>query len=97
METIEKTKGFSRGLDVVYNTKTAAEYDRCRNELRDVIMTTEKGVITMAIFYNKRDGRTPLTLAEEQRIAEVFAEYGITDWQGVANQNDNDNQNKNEK
>ena len=83
MEATEKTKGFSRGLDVVYNTKTAAEYDRCRNELRDVIMTTEKGVITMAIFYNKRDGRTPLTLAEEQRIAEVFDRYGITDWQGT--------------
>lgn len=93
METTEKTKGFSRGLDVVYHTKTAAEYDRCREELRTVIMTTEKGVITPAIFYNKRDGRTPLTLAEEQRISEVFAKYGIADWQGIANDNDNQNEN----
>ena len=80
--TTEKTKpdGFSRGLDEAKRTLPMTEYSRCLNDLRDVILNTEKRGCSIASYYSKLNGRTPLTLAEEQRIAEVFANYGITDW-----------------
>lgn len=74
--------GFQRGLQQVCNTKPKAEYDRCLAELREVILTTEKRGCSMASFYSKRYGNAPLTVSEEQKIAEVFAKYGVTEWQG---------------
>lgn len=95
METTEKNKpdGFSRGLEEVKHTLPMAEYTRCLNELRDVILTTEKRGNSLASYYSKLNGRTPLTIAEEQRIAEVFDRYGVEDWQGTID----DNQNETEK
>ena len=85
METAEiiKPDGFIRGLEEVRQTRPMAEYTCCLNELRDVILTTEKRGCSLASYYSKLNGRTPLTIAEEQRIAEVFDRYGVTDWQGT--------------
>ena len=85
METTEKnnTWGFSRGLDEAKRTLPMTEYSSCLNELRDVILTTEKRGNSLNSYYAKLNGRTPLTIAEEQRIAEVFDRYGIEDWQGT--------------
>lgn len=85
METTEKNNkwGFSRGLDEVKRTKPMAEYSRCLDELKTVILTTEKRGNSLASYYSKLNGRTPLTLAEEQRIAEVFDRYDIDEWQGT--------------
>ena len=85
MENKENSKpwGFSKGLVEVKRTKPMAEYTRCLNELRDVVLTTEKRGCSMASYYNKLNGRAPLTLAEEQRITEVFDRYDIENWQGT--------------
>ena len=80
-----KPNGFQRGLQQVAVTRTKVEYDQCLAELREVILTTEKRGCSMASFYSKRYGNAPLTVSEEQRIAEVFARYGVTDWQGGEN------------
>ena len=86
METpeINKPEGFSKGLDEVKRTRPMAEYTRCLNELREVILTTEKRGCSLASYYSKLNGRAPLTIAEEQRIAEVFDRYDVTDWRGTA-------------
>ena len=86
-----KPNGFQRGLQQVCNTRPKAEYDQCLAELREVILTTEKRGCSPSSFYSKRRGESPLTVSEEQKIAEVFAKYGVSDWQG------NENENKNEK
>ena len=85
METTEKNKpdGFSRGLDEAKRTLPMTEYSKCLNELRDVILNTEKRGNSINSYYAKLNGRTPLTIAEEQRIAEVFDRYGIDNWQGT--------------
>ena len=80
-----KTNGFQRGLQEVCNTRPKAEYDQCLAELREVILTTEKRGCSVASFYSKRYGNAPLTVSEEQKIAEVFAKYGVADWQGNGN------------
>ena len=80
-----KSNGFQRELQEVCNTRPKAEYDQCLAELREVILTTEKRGCSMASFYKKRYGKAPLTVSEEQKIAEVFAKYGVTEWQGVEN------------
>ena len=67
------------------NTLPKAEYDKCLYELREVILTTEKRGCSVASFYSKRYGNAPLTVSEEQKIAEVFAKYGVTEWQGNEN------------
>ena len=86
METpeINKQDGFSKGLEEVKRTRPMAEYTRCLNELRAVILTTEKRGCSLASYYSKLNGRAPLTIAEEQRIAEVFERYDVTDWRGTA-------------
>ena len=86
METpeINKPDGFSKGLDEVKSTRPMAEYTRCLNELREVILTTEKRGCSLASYYSKLNGRAPLTIAEEQRIAEVFERYDVDDWRGTA-------------
>lgn len=77
-----KVNGFQRGLDVVFQTRTAAEYNQCLEEVRQVILTTEKRGSSIATFYNKRYGRTPLSIAETSNLSEVFARYGVEDWRG---------------
>lgn len=86
METpeINKQDGFSKGLEEVKRTRPMAEYTRCLNELREVILTTEKRGCSLSSYYSKLNGRAPLTIAEEQRIAEVFDRYDVTDWRGTA-------------
>lgn len=83
-ENLEKVKqgGFQRGLKTVYATCTAAEYTRCMEEVREVCMTTEERSCSRSSYYNKMYGRTLLTVAETERLNEVFARYGVTDWQG---------------
>ena len=77
-----KSNGFQRGIDKCATTLTKVEYDKCLAELKNVILTTEKRGCSIASFYLKRYGDAPLTVSEEQGIAEVFAKYGITDWRG---------------
>jgi hypothetical protein len=48
-------------------------------------MTTEASCNSKASFFNKRRGKRPLSVAETQRLAKVFAKYGVTEWQGVEN------------
>lgn len=81
---MEKTgeKGFQRGLDQVYATCTAEEYSKCLKECLTVCMTTEESCASKASFYNKRRGKRPLSVAEAQRLENVFAKYGVTDWRG---------------
>lgn len=79
----ENKMGFQRGLDMVYATRTAEEYDRCLKEVKEVCMSTEVINASQASYYNKRRGVCPLSVAERERLAKVFAKYGVTDWQGV--------------
>ena len=92
----ENKNGFQRGLQQVALTRSKAEYDRCLVEVRNVILTTEKRGCSPSSFYSKRRGESPLTVSEEQKIAEVFAKYGVSDWQGNGNENENQNENQNE-
>jgi hypothetical protein len=85
MENTEKIKnwGFKKGLNTVYNNCTAAQYSRCLAETREVIKTTEARGNSMASYYTKMNGKVPLTIAETEKLNEVFASYGVTDWQGI--------------
>lgn len=85
MENTEKKQnwGFKKGLNTVYNGRTAAQYSKCLSETKEVIMTTEVKGNSQASFYAKMNGKTPLTIAETEKLAEVFARYGVTDWQGI--------------
>lgn len=80
---ISKPWGFMKGINEVAETRPKADYDLCLKELANVILTTEERGSSVASYYNKRNGRVPLTLAENERINEVFAKYGVSDWQGV--------------
>ena len=86
MENLTKEKetvlGFQQGLDIVYDTCTAKDYDKCLKEVCDVCMNTEVSCSSKASFYNKRRGKRPLSVAEELRLAKVFAKYGVTEWRG---------------
>jgi hypothetical protein len=75
--------GFKKGLNAVYNVCTAAQYSQCLAETRTVITTTESRCNSLASYYSKMNGRVALTVAETERITEVFAKYGVTDWQGI--------------
>lgn len=84
-ENIKKNKpdGFHKGLMEVYHTKTAAAYTQCLAETREICMGTEKGRgNSRSSYYNKMYGRMPLSVAETERLNEMFARYGVTDWQG---------------
>lgn len=81
----EDNLGFQRGLDQVYATRTAEEYKKCLRKVMMVCMTTEASCNSKASFFNKRRGKRPLSVAETQRLAKVFAKYGVTEWQGVEN------------
>lgn len=83
-ETTEKSKhaGFRRGLNIIYNTKPAADYARCLKEVHDVCTTTEVRNSSDSSYYNKMKGKTPLSVAEIEKLNAVFARYGVTDWQG---------------
>lgn len=85
MENLENNKilGFKKGLNAVYDNCTAAQYSQCLAEARDVIMTTEARGNSVASYYTKMNGKVPLTVAETEKLNEVFARYGITDWQGI--------------
>ena len=83
MENQEK-KGFERGIKAVYQRCTAAEYDQCLAEANRICMTTEERGASRSSYYNKRYGRTPLTVAETTLLTALFARFGITDWQGQA-------------
>lgn len=82
-EKMEKM-GFERGIRSVYLKCTAAEYDFCLAEANRICMTTEERGASRSSYYNKRYGRTPLTVAETNLLADLFARFGITDWQGQA-------------
>lgn len=82
-DSTENKMGFQRGLNKVYAMRTAEEYDRCLKEVKDVCMSTEVINASQASYYNKRRGACPLSVAERARLTEVFAKYGVTDWQGV--------------
>lgn len=79
----ENKMGFQRGLDRVYETCSAEQYDRCLREVKEVCMSTEVINASQASYYNKRRGVRPLSVAEAERLTAVFARYGVTDWQGV--------------
>ena len=83
MENQEK-KGFERGIRAVYQRCTAAEYDQCLAEANRICTSTETRCISRSSYYTKRYGRTPLTVAETTLLADLFARFGITDWQGQA-------------
>jgi len=78
----EPPVGFKRGINQVYNTRSAADYARCLKEVSDVCTTTESRCNSRSSYYNKMNGRTPLSVAETERLNEIFARYGVTDWQG---------------
>ena len=80
----EEKKGFERGIRAVYNNCTAAEYDQCLAECNRICTSTEARCISRSSYYGKRYGRQPLTVAETQLLADLFANFGITDWQGQA-------------
>lgn len=80
-EETSKSNGFKKGLDAVYNTCSAAQYAQCLAETREVCMGTESRGNSRTSYYNKMYGRTPLTIAETERLNDVFARYGVTDWQ----------------
>jgi len=84
-KNLEKRKhaGFKKGLETVYHTRTAAEYSRCMNEVREVCMTTENHSNSYSSYLNKMKGIAPISAAETEKLNEVFVRYGITDWQGV--------------
>lgn len=75
-----KAKGFQLGLQTVYETRTAAEYARCLKEVREVCTTTESRGTSRSSFYSKMKGRTPITVAERERLSKVFARYGVSEW-----------------
>ena len=81
------TGDFQRGVSIAYRTLTAENYDKCMTEVRDIIASTEKRGNSRSTYYNKLNGRTPLTIAEAQRLDEVFARYGVTDWRGIESEN----------
>lgn len=85
MENTEKIKnwGFKKGLNAVYNNCTAAQYSKCLSETREVITTTEAKGNSQASFYAKMNGKSPLTIAETEKLNAVFARYDVTDWQGI--------------
>jgi len=84
-ENINKTRpqGFKKGLDAVFNTCTAAQYSRCLAELKEVCTTTEARRSSISTYYNKMRGTAALSVAGTEKLNEVFARYGITDWQGI--------------
>lgn len=79
-----KEDGFTKGLQAVRNKCTAADYDRCKEEVKDVCLTTEVRYNSRGSYYRKMNGLTPLTVAEEERMDKVFAKYGVSDWRGTA-------------
>lgn len=81
------TAGFQRGVSIAYRTLTAENYDKCMAEVRNIIASTEERGNSRSTYYNKLNGRTPLTIAEAQRLDEVFARYGIADWRGTESDN----------
>lgn len=85
MESTEKKQkwGFKKGLNAVYQNCTAAQYSHCMTEVREVITTTEARGNSQASYYAKMNGRAPLTVAETEKLSEVFARYGVTEWQGI--------------
>ena len=93
MEKSENNNGFTRGLQTVKETRPAADYERCRKEAKEICMTTETRYNSRSTYYLKMKGRTPLTVAEDDRLNQMFAKYGVTDWRGTANENDNQNEN----
>ena len=89
MKNIDKKEkkeknGFERGIKAVYLKCTAAQYDFCLAEANRICTTTEARGTSRSSYYNKRFGRTPLTAAETALLADLFASFGITDWQGQA-------------
>lgn len=91
MENTKRSElyGFTRGLQQVYSTRTAAEYARCLAEVREVCMSTEERGSSRSSYYNKMNGRMPMSVAEAERIAAVFAKYGVKDWCGCENGDQN--------
>lgn len=86
MEEIDKKKqpmGFKKGLNAVYNNCTAAQYAACLAETREICTTTEARSNSISSFYSKMNGKAPTSVAESEKLAKVFARYGVTDWQGV--------------
>lgn len=78
-----KKDGFTKGLTAVRNKCTAAEYERCKEEAKEVCLTTEVRYNSRGSYYRKMKGLTPLTVAEEERMDKVFAKFGVTDWRGT--------------
>ena len=85
MVNTDKSKiwGFKKGLNAVYNNCTAAQYSKCLSETREVITTTEAKGNSQASFYAKMNGKSPLTIAETEKLNAVFARYGVNNWQGI--------------
>ena len=80
----EKRDGFEVGIKAAYEKLTAVQYDQLLHDLTEACMTTEARGVSRSSYYNKRYGRTPLTVAETNLLADLFARFGITDWQGQA-------------
>ena len=71
----EKKDGFEVGIKAAYEKLTAVH-----------CMTTESRGVSRSSYYNKRYGRIPLTVAEEEIIAKIFWRNGITNWRGCLTQ-----------
>ena len=78
----EQKDGFEVGIKAAYEKLTAVQYDQLLHDLTEACMTTEARGVSRSSYYNKRYGRTPLTMAEEEIIAKIFWRNGITNWRG---------------
>lgn len=84
MANKKRHAGFDRGLQQVYETRSAADYKRCFASVKEVCMGTETRGVSRSTFYNKRKGYSALTVAEFMKLAAIFERYGVTEWRDDA-------------
>lgn len=87
MENTRKKRfdGFQRGILAAEEICPKADCERLVNELIYICMNTEAFNNSRSNFYNKRQGRAPLSAKETELIDKAFRKYGITDWRGTDN------------
>lgn len=85
MEEKNKNWGFKKGLNAVFNSPncSAAQYTKCLQEAKEICTTTEPKNSSLSSYYSKMNGRMPMSVAEAEKMDNLFARYGVTDWQGI--------------